>query len=97
MIRALPASAKRDRQFLLELFELNQEIAKYIDDDTYTDEEFWIAVVKARPYYIKHIPLTIPRTRELLLKLVLSNGKVLGTLIDLQRSYIRASLILGDA
>ena len=81
MMRALPDSAKRDRQFVLELVELNPGITWYIKD-IYTDEEFWMAAVKASVRNLRYIPMSIPRTGKLLLELVHTNGRVLDELIE---------------
>ena len=86
MFNALPESARRDRQFVLELLELTPQIAEYLSE-LYTDQEFWVAAVKASEHNIVDIPKTIPKTREFLLKIVQSNGKVLSFLMRHQKEW----------
>ena len=86
MISYLPESAKRDRQFMLELLEINPDVAEY-QEFYKNDPEFWIAAVRASKHNIEFIPLTVPKTRELLLKMVQANGNVFTVLIDLQKAY----------
>jgi len=86
MFNALPESAKNDRLFVMELLKLNPHIAAHLKE-TYADQEFWIEAVKTSVQTVREIPMSIPRTRKFLLKLVRNNGGVLDQLIEYQTSW----------
>jgi hypothetical protein len=86
MFRALPESAKRDRQFVLELLKLNPLVHDNLSE-TYVDQEFWISAVKENETLVINIPRWTPKTRFFLLKLVQVNGNVLPILIHHQKQW----------
>lgn len=77
-----PIEAQRDRQFVLQLLELQPDITALSSvRELYKDEDFWVAAVRARTHNYAFIPETTAKTRAFLLKLTHANGDVLAELI----------------